>query len=1642
LADAGIRFEVKQHHEVLPSIELKTSDGAEYRATSGHRIIWTVRELDHMVDGQFDSPNGDMANDDGGRGGGGGGDATDEDAPARSAAPRRPTKEQRREAILEGIRNIARAAPLSYGLSRSFEEAQKITNRVETMRADFIKQRKGALNRDAASYAATMILTPSEVPSLKFGCFRNAMEFLTKGVQPFFSLGGTPGAQHPGWPLDDPFQQFLHVKEGSTDMARFQEKITSIVTGGRLPLKVEDYYAHPLSWMHFDKIFSFERSLYYNSHLAHFHIEPEVLKIKAYNPSARSKQPNYDLPRRWHLAQQAAAAAEAARQQTMEDVVMEEEEVVPGAEELFDEMFDTEDMPAAMSLPRPRDPTVEAVNADLISNYVDKLGNAWSRMPYRPTFPFRGLISEVNALVTSSEMLFTTCIFPFAMGTKLPPDDQLRTGTSPLVSKPERRWLSQCINACIRMREAEVSHRAIRVDPAFDLNPSARGRSHASSIVTIGLERNERVGLNTIMDESALNPENSNPGEMDDIPLTLEQCDEALRQAQAVRMALSSANQRFRSLLYTDLDFRKQSRPSDSKADLMPEAEFSRRSVLDDTPNISAIEQATAVFAEFCKNKKFDFTPENKTEILSSADVLPKWMTERNACLSLRMPNQLRIASMRVRQRNALARLENNFQGEESPDNPEYVAFMMALATLRREHTAEVNTFLIHEWKNFHDRFMVTSDGSPATLAIRDAIKEFAKPQTAETSRLLPSNLDQRPFVQFRIAMCNDVYKAERTLKQNMVYLERGETCAFGAFQWSADRSEPALNYTSTGAPGIGKSHLLKLIKRFMPSGVCHLVSHETQNVHNIDMDIDNMVVMYEELPAALVTPNTKLDATQQEIINRTKARFTAFQTQSRVYEFDEETGQRRFRDCFSSQHIVTISCTNQSITHVEGGMGRRFMFDILPTRVTEADGDKAYQQNANPRNALEIANLNRLRTAKQELCAMYAYLRMASRAGIRKDEGTVSRHGVAFCNAILDRAHLNGIPVNNGTHRAWILEIAQSLQDQYACYMGLFSNIAEAVYSDPATGLTRWTPESVLKMVLPFSMLTKDAVIHALSLFDFLFCSREENQLLMTIAETLCHFSTPSQWKFKPKLGATSADEVEHEYLVFKGRTLADLYFQIKTAHKDHGDYRREEIEAFLKKYMSTTINSYGIEPITDAQGRVTGAKRRAPSDDVYPMDRKHLMIEEHTNAPPKERYCMAISIEFLCNRFKIDFPTKPKKIKKSMRAPEFKLDTSFLDQPECIDTIREWTECLDSRAPIVKSIREVLNGKTLEVSDYEHPDLFPPPKWDSPILQYNTGYLPDDVILTSSRLDSATGESEISVKRIPVDGCNLLIRGERGTKSTIIVDNYSRLTPTATRTMYQDNAEQLAIERDKSLAYGVQYDRNDPDYIAAVEQMQALGNPGIDALHWYLVFDIISTRNMEQFPDEAVFTQELFAAIPELDINSNTPLPYGFPPFTYRIQRQIDRINKLQRNNDFATKNMLDRIKSTDVRREARDTDNANGAFAKMSDIEQSRRCRDMALFQRQAALRAAKPTEATATKKNKANPKKRAREEQEQSNGGSGDDLDALGLGDGPTKKKARVDGSRSNQPTLGMFMSDEDEDEEEREDDGSAMDIDRV
>lgn len=933
--------------------------------------------------------------------------------------------------------------------------------------------------------------------------------------------------------------------------------------------------------------------------------------------------------------------------------------------------------------------------------------------------------------------------------------------------------------------------------------------------------------------------------------------------------------------------------------------------------------------AEASSTRELPITTEMKSRVMEKIDVIPSYFVERNDFLAERSKNQIKYGLIHERHAAELAAARTR---------TESVREVTPLPMLARQDQ-EKRGLLDSCWVALFALIQKTDNAPPACLQARDRAQHLMSQSLRDCD--VNSIVDGTSFAQLMQFLADSFVSVDPVSAQNMPYLMRIFICGFHAHRYQPNRADPALNYLIAGGTGTGKSYLLRRVASYALDGIVQQTTVATTASYNVAQDFDHTMILYEEMESDLLKKPKHNENGNTDKINYAKARMTSFCTWTQYFYSNPDTGKREAHKAVSSQHVVMLAATNQSLDDMDEPMRRRMIVDFVFEISAHTDGGKAQD---NERWSVFLQNAIGKQTQHKHLELHWAYMvvELAIRASVI-DDVLDDAGRMQLRNILGEAARTQQILTTHTTRSHWVLEAARTLAILDACYNALYAVDKILVYESAESNIKRGSPQMFARVVTPKLHISKAHIMYALMMFDFFYASRDDQRLLGTLAESVCHMSDPSQWTFRRlPTGPNGAAEIDPNYLIVKATTDEKILMRISDSHKHIAQPRPEDIKALLMPYQKIQSESRGMEAVLDNSGKVAHVRR---SQTAPIIARQALFFEyDQTNvSATRSVRQLCVSFEFIEGRYDLDFETAASVDIRTALTPQdavykanfFADDAhggSEASRRQGMNIARALARCGDKRGPMVGPIRRTLSSPVFNKHPYEH-SLYMPP--DRECALFPAFYSPDDVrVLYDDRQPPL---------RIPQQGVQMILELQRDReRQNMRYDNYSKPLPTAQGSIFgltdvfdpdgKTPANGTAGDGGApDMSRGFVTDTYDIDFDIAVEQMRKYAEAGIPLLETFYIEQCRIECGGVETPGK---WERVLRRVPELRklVEAHqpgaanlhlVPLPFNFEPIAYRIRKYarkkfLERFGRPDKATvDYSALNIFARVQDSVIRR-----------------------------------------------------------------------------------------------------------------------------
>lgn len=634
----------------------------------------------------------------------------------------------------------------------------------------------------------------------------------------------------------------------------------------------------------------------------------------------------------------------------------------------------------------------------------------------------------------------------------------------------------------------------------------------------------------------------------------------------------------------------------------------------------------------------------------------------------------------------------------------------------------------------YWDHFFKNGRVSMAHMGIRTDLlgKPTPEGKRKRYGRVLPVasfNMQTRPYGIFKewvYSYFRDYLAINHHYKtMNSLYFAKFHHCR----SYAPGAKDPKLNFVLHGQGMGGKSHRLNGVKDSCPTGVCNAITHWTAQIFNTDMNLNDMLIIYEELSNKLIAPSTgkggSSEAANDDARNNFKEQSTAGETKTASYFQDEETGDRKVKFSKCQCQNVILGATNNDLTRSDPNVMTRFIVDAVPKSKNEIIGTRAHdlmrhRMGVDTKKSAEIIEEHR------ELHRVYFMIEQFIKSGILGDPyyGTTIDNADTLIKEILDTLEAKfGIKTGDLRKRKHVIEMARCMCIAYAVWYGLFSPLTRHLQHDPETNeFIGFNPRVILEGIVPHLVVTKDMVIDSLTTLSCLWGHQSADIILENIATKQCQLHKLRESDFSRKhksdtsaIGASTGipstsltkkktkisivgdlnnDEpvvIDYNFILLQGATKSKMHQFISQNLEGELCISEDDVSKVLHEISKTPHECDGYDMVNGKLVRLDDREKRIKRKVIdYGLD-----INGH--------YCMSISVAYLKQKLPHLFPDSLIEnaslvTHKSLIVNEGDMeveDRAMRDQIMDTICIRPNSAQEDS---MIKSIRYVLENSVLE--------------------------------------------------------------------------------------------------------------------------------------------------------------------------------------------------------------------------------------------------------------------------------------------------------------------------------------------------------
>ena len=368
-----------------------------------------------------------------------------------------------------------------------------------------------------------------------------------------------------------------------------------------------------------------------------------------------------------------------------------------------------------------------------------------------------------------------------------------------------------------------------------------------------------------------------------------------------------------------------------------------------------------------------------------------------------------------------------------------------------------------------------------------------------------------------------------------ILYIARLHHC-----RWLVDCNSPKHNVILSGTGMAGKSHLLQSIKKILPTGVGDMVTHITDQAFNVDRNMNDMLLIYEEFQ------NKYLGYSQgggggkngsdgggsggvsaggdKDTTNFFKARLTSGATTTMSWFENEETGMRDMKISKAHCQGSMMGASNNDFTYADANVMSRFILLSVPKSKAQHEGNRPQDKHKYQFGTDSTQN-KAIYEQHKEIHRVYFLVEQMVKSnvlgeneyGVNVDGGRIMR------DLILDHLQKRyGISTGDVRKRDHILEMMRSMALSCAVWIGLTSVLTRDLQYDPhdPNKFIGFNPRVITEGIFPFMVVTKDMVFDAITALSSLWYHDYQDLIVEVFATKQCQLQElrESDFLVRPK--------------------------------------------------------------------------------------------------------------------------------------------------------------------------------------------------------------------------------------------------------------------------------------------------------------------------------------------------------------------------------------------------------------------------------------------------------------------------------------------------------------------------------------------
>ncbi len=596
-------------------------------------------------------------------------------------------------------------------------------------------------------------------------------------------------------------------------------------------------------------------------------------------------------------------------------------------------------------------------------------------------------------------------------------------------------------------------------------------------------------------------------------------------------------------------------------------------------------------------------------------------------------------------------------------------------------------------------------------------------------------NLNLRPHSAF-ITYINSFIADQGGITHNYKIVSLLYFCKGHHSRYHPECNNPKLNPVLQGNGMAGKSKALQLTKKTCPTGVGDMVTHITDQAFNVDRNLDDILLIYEEFQNKFLGYSSGSGAknssggggsgggvsagSDKDTSNFFKARLTSGKTS--VFAWCEnEQGQRDIQISQASVQGNLMGASNNDFTDADMNVLSRLILISVAKSKFDTEGLRP-QDRTKSIMGVDSEQDREIYEQHRELHRIQFMVEKMIQSNVLGDNvyGVHMEGAKIQINGILDILQKSyGIMTNDVRKREYVIELARLECIFGAVFVALMSKITRHLQKDPFDSSVDigFNPLVILEAVNPLLVAVKDHVIHALTQLSCLWYHDYQTIILESFATKKCHLHLLEDKHFrvnrknemamsmnsmKKKMDSVAlrsstsviqttdenATVIDYNYICIKGKNWLDIMGQISMSL---GDFivADTDIQKLLRGMEKAQICAPGYE-----LKYVDGKKKLVLSDN--PNTNIERNVVDFTFCP-SGRHMVCVLVHFL-----------KQKLADKLGDDIIEMPTKILSEKEKMDRLEkeisdQYTAHGTGVNKIVKKIGGNTNGNELDIMEID---------------------------------------------------------------------------------------------------------------------------------------------------------------------------------------------------------------------------------------------------------------------------------------------------------------------------------------------------